>query len=154
MFPEGTEPSRLPTRSDFVEAARHYLDVKFRHQGRTEQGLDCIGFLFVAARDCGMLEGATGNSEFDFTAYKRRPDSDLLRTKLREYLVAVPKNQARAGDIVFFSDDEWVHVGILTPRFGMGLIHAYVLARKVVEHPYNDEWRARTAQVFAFGGWA
>lgn len=37
-------------RMAFIAEARTYLDVRFRHQGRSRNGLDCIGLCVVAMR--------------------------------------------------------------------------------------------------------
>jgi cell wall-associated NlpC family hydrolase len=55
----------MPGRTDIVAAARTYLGVPWRHQGRTRAGLDCAGLIVMVARDLAL-------SDYDSTAYGRR----------------------------------------------------------------------------------
>jgi len=60
-------------KAEFVEAARSYLGVPFRHLGRNRNGLDCVGLVLCAAHDVGLLGG------IDYTTYDRIPDGKMLR---------------------------------------------------------------------------
>lgn len=122
-------------RMDFVEAARTFLGVPFRHQGRTRRGMDCIGLVVLSLR-------AAGVSVADRTDYGRTPTA---ARKLWDSLVAElgPPALTRAtpadlqpGDIVAMS---WgvageAHVGIVWAHpEGAGLIHTEASIGEVVE---------------------
>src|SRR5690606_291727 len=115
--------------SDLVAAARKYLNVPFKHRGRTEAGLDCLGLVVLAFRDIGVDVGDARN-------YGRRPepDHDRLRAALVERF-GPPVRALQVGDIVTMRWYKQVnHIAIVTdyPYGGFGLIHSLVSVKRVV----------------------
>lgn len=83
------------TTSQYVAAARSYLGVPFRHQGRSrETGVDCIGLAECSARDVEIMR----EEEFS-RAYGRVPRSSLLEQGLGSRCVEIAVADARDGDI-------------------------------------------------------
>lgn len=128
-----------------VSVARSYLDVPFRHRGRSRRGLDCIGLVVVALAD-------VGRSVPDKKAYGRSPEADRLREALvAEFGAAIHKSELQVGDIVTM---QWTgrpqHVGIVTDyRYGgLGLIHAEIANGRVIEHRLADPWPRRVIEGF------
>jgi cell wall-associated NlpC family hydrolase len=142
---------RLPeeTRAAFLAAARAYVGVRWRHQGRNSRGVDCIGLVAAALKDCGI----EGN---DDRSYERVPDGIRLRAGLTERF-GEPVLQWRPGDVVLM---RWAttnglesHVGILaTFNDQWTLLHAFAGERRVVEHRLAGEWMRRVADVFSLTG--
>lgn len=125
-----------------IEAARKYLGVPFRHQGRTPPlALDCAGLFVQVCRDIGLPVD-------DEQGYGVNPHKGLLEQSIERqpFLVRVPKEQMKAGDILLmrFNTDPQ-HIAI---HAGETMIHAYSHAGKVVEHRIADVWRARIVRVY------
>lgn len=126
------------------EAARRYLGVRFLHQGRDPMhGIDCIGLLVLAARDCGH-----GLDEHDYTGYSRNPAWQVLESRLAMALPEV--KDLNPGDIVsldFFGRTR--HVGIIGEHNGrMTIIHTYSRPSKVIEHGLDDKWIRRIKGIY------
>ena len=128
-----------------VEAARTFLDVPFRHRGRSRRGVDCIGLLVVAL-------GMVGRQVADRRVYGRSPEGDKLREALvAEFGAPIPKDQLQVGDIVTM---QWTgqpqHIGLLTDYVlgGLGLIHADIAVGRVVEHRLAGPWPRRIIEGF------
>ncbi|MFO1152742.1 MAG: NlpC/P60 family protein [Rhodospirillales bacterium] len=137
-----------PTRDTIVAAAREYLGVPWRHQGRSRAGLDCVGLLVMVARDLGL-------SDYDHRAYARTPAT--AHGFVRHFADNMPQVDlagARPGEVVVLADPVYpCHCGILSERFGVRyLIHASARYRKVAESPYADEWQTKARFAFAFPG--
>ncbi len=97
-----------------IAAARGYVGVPWRHQGRSRHGIDCVGLLVCVARDLGIPVE-------DVRAYEREPRAHDLTRLLRRHCTAV--SAARPGDIVLMGRPS-THVGILTDAHRpFGLIH-------------------------------
>lgn len=115
-----------------VEAARGYLGVPWRHLGRSREGLDCIGLVLLAARDCGI-------AVHDPAPYEREPSSQRLRQELSLVLNEVPIADARADDVLVFNLGVYAgHIGIRGdhPDYRVpSVIHAYAPRRRVIEEP-------------------
>jgi cell wall-associated NlpC family hydrolase len=129
--------SRHVSSDEVVAAARAYLGVPFRHQGRTRTGLDCLGLTGCALRDAGLKVR-------DSTAYGRRPDYRRLARAADGELIRLERSAPlRAGVIVMFRDADWIHVGIMTGR--RSFIHARgAEGGSVVEHILDDQsWAPR-----------
>jgi cell wall-associated NlpC family hydrolase len=127
-----------------IAAARAYLGVPFRHQGRSRTGLDCLGLGVVAFRDAGLAVE-------DAQAYRRQPDLRRLVAELDRQMIRLPRDgDPRPGVVALFRDQAWLHTGILTAaaRF----IHARGpegIGPGVVEHGLDAQsWRPRL-----FGLW-
>jgi cell wall-associated NlpC family hydrolase len=123
------------------EAARAYLGVPWRHLGRSREGLDCIGLVLLAARDCGLAAD-------DPAPYAREPSSHLLRQKLARYLDEVSVADPRPGNVLVFNLGIYAgHIGIASKHTDYGclsLIHAYAPRRRVVEERLGVEIEAMT----------
>lgn len=132
----------MTTRADIVKAARSYLGVRFRHQGRNRLGVDCAGLVVLTFADCGIPV----RDEFGYGKY---PDTAHLRATLAEQLT--PAVGMQAGDVVLMRfDRDAQHLGIVTDHpNGLGIIHAYAGARKVVEHRIDKQWADRIVAVYS-----
>ncbi len=138
----------MTTRSDIIAAARARVGVRFMHQGRGLEGLDCLGLLLDVARTLNLQlkDGAVLPSEIP--TYGARPDVTLLKARLDAALIPVTQDALQPADIVLLKvDGSPRHLAILSdyPIPGeLGMIHAYAPARQVIEHRYDDYWRAQT----------
>lgn len=122
--------------------ARSWQGTRWQHQGRSKGvGVDCIGFVAEVAREAGVL---TAHEAAD---YRRRPDGHTLRAKLNQHLTPVRTSELQPGDVVLLAfDGVDTHVGLIGdyPVPGeLSLIHAYLPARKVIEHRLDAIWRNR-----------
>ena len=128
------------------EAARAYLGVKFVHQGRSAQwGIDCIGLLVLAARDCGLPQ-----ADSDSTAYGREPANGLLESHLTALFgPLLPTSQMQPGDIAAVSFAGAVrHVGVVGEHpNGLSLIHTNSMLGRVTEARIDDKWFKRIVGV-------
>lgn len=129
----------------FIAAARTYMGVRFRHQGRSRRGLDCIGLAVAALHDIDR-------TVWDSPAYGREPATQGLRDALvRNLGEPIPKDQMRAGDIALMRFvGEPSHVGIVTnyPLGGFALLHTFAQMKKVVEHRMDAEWLGNITEVW------
>ncbi len=136
------------TSHEVIAAARDWIGTPWRHQGRSRQGVDCIGLLVVVARGFGL-------EVLDRTDYARDPSSVELLTHLRRHLRFVYPGENGLGAVGIFRQARLVcHVGILAERDGApSVIHARMDMRQVVEHPIVAEGRDMAlVEVGAFPG--
>lgn len=124
------------TRSIIVAAARRLIGVRFRHGGRSAQGVDCIGLLTVAYASAGITLNAPGD-------YAKRPTVPYAFAQAASFASRIDASDAGPGDIVQMSYGRApVHFGILTEA--SGVVHSAALLRRVVENslPKSGEGRA------------
>lgn len=128
-------------RAEIVAAARSFLGVPFRHQGRTRHGLDCIGLVVAVARDLGRYEG-------DVTGYQRRTSGNSFMAQMQaEGLRDVPWECRLPGDVVLMHDNHYpCHVAILSETDR--IVHAFALRRQVVEEVLTEHWKRRLVGVY------
>ena len=131
--------------ADFVAAARSYMGVPFRHQGRSRRGLDCAGLFAVAVHDIGK-------PVYNVEAYSKEPRENGLRKAVIANLGdAISSDQMRHGDIALMTFvNEPSHVGIVTdyPLGGFALLHTFAQQGKVVEHRMDQSWLDRIVEVY------
>lgn len=131
--------------SELVGAARAWLGVPFRHQGRVS-ALDCLGLIAVAHRDAGL-------SVVDCTDYGRQPDLARMKAALDAQLTRLKRSTPLEAGLVALFEERWIstrfpvwlHLGLMTGP--ASFIHARGpegLGRGVVEHRLDAQsWRPR-----------
>src|SRR5437660_820030 len=132
----------MTTRQDIVDKARELLGVRWHHQGRSTAGIDCVGVPIWIAHELGL-------SEFDETGYGRLPEARRLIAGLNTNMDRV-QGEPQMGDVLlmrFQTDPQ--HVAIVTD---LGILHAYMATRKVVEHSLDDLWRSRVIAAYSYRG--
>lgn len=138
-------PLTAAERQTFIAAARGLLGTRFRHQGRSMRGLDCVGLCIVAL-------AATGRPSFDAGAYSREPHKQGLRAALMRNLgEPASKDSMQAGDVALMAfAGEPCHVGIVTnyPDGGFALLHSYATNKQVVEHRMDQVWLDRVTEIY------
>lgn len=121
-----------------VDCARSYLGVKFKHQGRTTAGLDCVGLAVRVLNDCGYAVD-------DQRGYARNP-TGVLEGAINAQPSLVKVKECEAGDfLVMRIGREQQHVAIRTDK---GIIHSYETVGKVVEHGFSQAWKRRVSAVY------
>ena len=143
-----------------VIAARSWIGTRFSHQGRRKKsthdagGVDCLGLLIGVAHELD-LKDRTGRrfADSDCADYSKVPDGNRLHETLAELLELVAMEQMRAGDIALFRlDGNPQHLGIISDYAnGLGIIHAYVPSRNVVENRLDESWQEKIVAVFRLG---
>lgn len=126
-----------------IEEARTWIGVRFRHQGRSRAGVDCVGILGNSANARGMV--------FELpTDYDMRVDPERLIAYLRQRLAEVPVSRMVPGDILLIRyGGRSTHLALRTDK---GILHASTEFKKVVEHGYEEKWRRRTIATFRLPG--
>ena len=111
--------------SHVILAARQMLGAKWRHEGRTRFGVDCIGLVLLSLVLAGWRPRDPRSSYR--TVYPRVADADDLQTILATEGERVELAAALPGDVVVFhypSDRFAQHCGILTSKKGSRLLFA------------------------------
>ena len=125
---------RQVTNKELIDEARNWLGVPFKHQGRTRYGVDCVGFVEVLAKTCGLLP-----PDYDEPHdYGRRAGNGVIAALERH--TAGRTKRIVPGVLVAIAwprEPYASHVALCT---GPTLIHAYARAGKVVEHGYRAPW--------------
>lgn len=131
---------------DIVTEARSWIDVRWRHQGRSrEDGIDCAGLVIVVAK-------AVRDSTFDKTDYPRQASDETMLKLCAQYLQRVRPNDMQPGDLAVFGFDNQRHIAIVGDYVfgGLSLIHAYAPSRKVVEVRLDERWTRRLLAAWRF----
>ncbi len=137
------------TAADVERAGRSYLGVRWLHQGRTRQGLDCAGLVIRVAHDLGL----TG---FDTCDYARIPSGGQMRATMQAQCIELPpETEPRAGLVALMRfAREPQHVAIIAthPQGGLSLLHALTFERRVCEHRLDRAWQNRFVALYALPG--
>lgn len=132
-------------RDDIISEARGWLEVPWRHQGRTRHGIDCAGLVIKVANDLGI-------SQYDTTAYQRRTSGHEFMDHFNSNMKKKRVSSAEPGDVLLFRDDMFpCHSAIIGIKpEGLTIIHAYANRKKVVEEPYTGEWVNKVIACFEY----
>lgn len=116
--------------SDFAERARAFVGTRFRAQGRSNQGLDCVG---VVVATFG-IDPEANRSNYAL----RGNDLAELEIALHGHFRRVTRSQLRSGDLLLMKPrEDQLHLGICTDA---GFVHAHAGIRRVVETPGLPAW--------------
>lgn len=135
-------------RSAIVAEARTWLEVRFRHQGRSREGVDCAGLVEEVARSLNL-------SDVRVTGYARLPDGKSLLKLCREHMIEIDPALMQPGDVcVFRSALEPEHLGIVGDYSagGSSLIHASAYFGRVIEVRFDSKARQHIVAAFRLPG--
>jgi cell wall-associated NlpC family hydrolase len=136
------------TGQDIITEARSWLGVRWCHQGRTREGVDCIGLIGAVALALGAPGATQWRDTPAFHSYGRQPDPKVLMAGCELLLDRI--TTPVVGDIVVMRFRLYPqHFGFFT---GNSLIHAYAQARKVVENGVDEKWGARIVSTWRLRG--
>lgn len=132
------------TGMDIVREARTWLDVRWRHQGRNRQGVDCIGLPVCVRAGLGL-------ETIDVTDYSRTSTDESMLVYCRQYMREV--QALLPGDVAVMAFDNQRHMAIVGnyPVDGeVSIIHAGAFWRRVIEHRLDSVWQRRIIGRFRF----
>ena len=117
-------------RIDYAARARALVGTRFRPQGRSEGGLDCVG---VVLATFGLAADAVRSN------YRLSGDHQLeIRQQLGRYFRQVRKSELRPGDVMLLSiTRQQMHLAVKTAG---GFVHAHAGIGRVAETPGYPEW--------------
>ena len=142
-------------REGAVERMRELVAAKtpFVHQGRTVQGIDCVGALAYAFQYQGEVPAYPEdpvNGELERELIRVFGQPQLYRASLLEHPVVI--QDLRVGDVVSMQYRGPVrHVGLVGdyPYPGeLSLIHTDAILKKVTEHRFDQKWLRRVVGVW------
>lgn len=142
-------PPETLKRDRFWREARKWVGVKYVDEGRGPDAVDCVGLVLVAAAGAGIVpEGHDG-------PLGKRGD-DAIREEIERWAepVLVWPNNIRPGDILLIKTLNGPrHVAVASridygTESALGMIHAYNITGKVVEHILDDRWLRRIVGVW------
>lgn len=113
-----------PERARIVACARTWQGVRFRHQGQTRRGVDCIGLMMALGRELGTWTLANDDPLVkEWLGYPRIPNPERLMAALDRHLTRVPVAAMQSADIALFRGNRWPqHLGLID---GDRIIHSY-----------------------------
>jgi cell wall-associated NlpC family hydrolase len=143
MDADDTLPMMTPAA--IVAQARDYVGVPWRHQGRSRAGVDCVGLVLAVARDFGLPVPAVDD-------YGWVPDGARMLALCEAHLQPVAPHAKQLGDILLINAPR-LHLPRHVALFaGETIIHAYNLARQVVEVNFASPWPESVQRVYRLPG--
>lgn len=134
----------MPKSVDVFITARTLVNTPFIHQGRKKDlGIDCIGIPIYVAQKLAL-------GDFDRFDYPSRPDGTMqkLISEICHDEVLQP-----GVLLVFKISQVGQHCGIVsTYQNRLGLIHAWDIAGKVVEHCLTRDWIDKVVGCYGLPG--
>lgn len=127
------------TRDDIVAEARTWLKTPFHHCGRVKgAGVDCVGLVVGVASNLDL-------NIVDMLKYPRAPMNGILMLQIEVQTDAITFEEILPADLLVFhfNGHEPQHVAIVTEVAPVRIIHAYMTAKKCIEHELDQVWIAR-----------
>lgn len=144
----------------YINSLRRYIGVRFRHQGRSRLGLDCVGLVVVAAHDAGIQTDA-----IKVSGYARIPTDADFDYWCGKYCIELPYNrlqpvqrQIKPGDLIsFWIDVQGIprHIAVYTGTDIQGrptMIHSHAKEERGVAEVCIDPnyWTRRVSKIYRF----
>jgi cell wall-associated NlpC family hydrolase len=123
------------TADEVFLTAREYVGSPYRHQGRSKElGIDCIGLPILVCKALGL-------GDFDRVDYPRTPNG-TLQPLVEE--ICTPETLQPRVLLLFKISATAQHCGIVSMyNNDFGLIHAWDIAERVVEHKLTQDWNGK-----------
>lgn len=138
--------------NDIVDAAKTYIGVRYREQGRNRNGLDCAGLIVCAGVDADAFHPHAANTIAK--NYSRRPNAEEFTKHMIEAgCTRLRYGDHTHGDILRLAFSNWpVHIGIyeIDERGIPWIIHAYLPMKKVVREPLSRELESIISTVWRY----
>lgn len=92
----------MSKRDRLISIARDWerIGVRWRHQGDSRAGADCLGFVAGVAYEAEIVDARSINRDSRFRGYGRDPDPSMLDEVLGTYCERVSIRDALAGDVL------------------------------------------------------
>lgn len=138
-------------RQRLIDDVRNFVGLPYHHQGRDENGLDCVGLIIAALR----LQGIDPQAPAD---YGKNPPGDLLPRLINQsgLFYEVPPDQRLPGDMLLFViRREPQHLGLLVERREDGveiMVHSADVVMRVQAATLGEAWVRRIAAVYRSNG--
>ena len=123
--------------NEIVQAAKNLVGMKYRHQGRGQGSIDCVGVPIYITHELGL-------SAWDTTDYGPRPALQKFNQLIAESgATRIPITALSHGDMaqISWEGSAPVHVGIIEidEQGQMWVIHAFMMHRQVTREPVSDK---------------
>ena len=144
------------TGADVVRVARTFTEdkgagraaVRYRNQGRSRDGVDCIGLPVCVRAELGL-------AAFDAEpGYATTSTGSEMLDYCKANMVEVSRDEMRPGDILVQMSGVVRHMAIVCDYppcpDSLGIIHAWIRNRRVCECRLTDEFMATVRGCFRF----
>lgn len=131
--------------ADVVRVARSFIGTKYRHQGRSREGVDCIGLPVCVRAELGL-------PAMDESGYAKRSVGTEMLDYCRSNMVVVDRASLQPGDLLVQMTGLLRHIAIVGdyPGGGLSIIHAHLPNKKVVECLLDDVFMKTVRGCFRF----
>lgn len=110
-----------------VNEARSWVGVRWKHLGRTRNGIDCGGLVLLVGRAHDVVH-------YDPGGYPHRPNGDFMKHFDRAFKRANVLHLTPGHIVVFAESTHECHCGIVSKKYGeLAVIHAHCDRRQVIE---------------------
>jgi hypothetical protein len=134
------------TREEIYEAARTFLDIPWRHRGRSRMGVDCIGLV------C-QLGDHFGIPYEDIDGYSRNPDGRFVDHVRKFMIYREPQVVAPGCAVILRDQHQPCHIGVISQKWGaLYMVHASLAKRRVIEEEWDGFWSSRFRCALDFPG--
>lgn len=129
-------------RTNIIREARLFIGTPFKHQGRTIEGMDCVGLIIAVGHNLGLVN-------VDFTAYERSPQPGEFLDAISKYLVRT--SEQKPGNILVLSLPLYPsHLAFYTKE--NTIVHASSSRGRVIENRLSKDWMGRIKSMWTFPG--
>lgn len=138
--------------ADIVRVARTFCElmgvraaVRYRHQGRSREGVDCIGLPVCVRAELGL-------PAMDEAGYAKRSAGSEMLAYCRAHMLEIDRSRIKPGDLLVQVKGDLRHMAIVGdyPGGGLSIIHAHLPNKKVVECRLDDAFMATVRGCFRF----
>jgi len=144
----------IATRAQAIDVARTWLGTRWRHQQCSKGvGVDCIHFIAGVARELGLPGAAAFFATPEYQNYGRMPDAAMLLGACDRLMERIPLGSEGLADVLVIQFDKHpMHFAFVSEVAPRRLLHAWLGARKVVEHGIDSKWQGRLLRAYHLPG--
>tara|TARA_R110000824_G_scaffold20947_1_gene78566 strand:+ start:704 stop:1123 length:420 start_codon:yes stop_codon:yes gene_type:complete len=130
----------------FADEIEKLVGIRFIKQGRTLQGLDCLGIIIYALKQMGI----TPKTRDDYSLHGENYSEDLIRYINYSCDPVSDISESQRGDLIVFSaffNGYPKHLGVIDVA-GDSFIHTNEELGKCVREEMNENWQGLTHSIW------
>lgn len=132
--------------SDIMAYAQSFVGVRWQHQGRSRNGIDCLGLIELTLRHFNLYPAELNDLPLDYTRF---PSKRMMLEVRRRMSVLTKPNSGGIGLFKYLQQPYAFHIGFVGSTT---LIHSDLMVGRVVEQSFRHPWTNRCTGIYAIPG--
>jgi cell wall-associated NlpC family hydrolase len=138
-------------RNQLTKSAQSWVETRYKLNGRTKNGADCLGFILEIAKEFQIKSKSNNSYIHELCNFKYRISGFDKRLEEMLDLHLYKKEKYEQGDLVLIKvSNSPQHLAFISSVEPLKIIHAFVPARKIIEELVTEKMQNNFYKFYSF----